>query len=65
MYTKDIIDIKYIIYNTHKPKTLKTAPKKTKDTDTVQAARTITKPDAPDKKNNVLAQRKKNAYNRY
>ena len=30
MYTKDIIDTKYIIYNTHKPKTLKTPPKKDK-----------------------------------
>ena len=30
MYTKDIIDTKYIIYNTHKPKTLKPPPKKNK-----------------------------------
>ena len=58
MYTKDIIDTKYIIYNTHKPETLKTPTKKPKVTDTVQAARTITKPDAPDKKINVLAQKK-------
>ena len=64
MYTKDIIDTKYIIYNTHKPKTLKTPQKKTKDTDTVQAARTITKPDAPDKKKTSWRREKKNAYNR-
>ena len=59
MYTKDIMDTINIIYNTYKHKTLKTHPKKPKVTDTIQAARTITKPDAPDKKNNVLAQRKK------
>ena len=64
MYTKDIIDTKYIIYNTHQPKTLKTPQKKTKVTDTVQAARTITKPDAPDKKLTSW-RREKNAYNRF
>ena len=50
MYTKDIMDTINIIYNTYKHKTLKTHPKKPKVTDTIQAARTITKPDAPDKK---------------
>ena len=44
MYTKDIIDTKYIIYNTHKPKTLNPPQKKkTKDTDTALITRTKTK----------------------
>ena len=63
MYTKDIIDTKYIIYNTQKPKT---PQKKTKghghgpsSTDNNKTRRA----DAPDKKLTSW-RREKNAYNR-